>query len=173
MGPAFSYERAQQVYFPEAARKPSGPLPPQMRLHLTLHRRLWPMPADLAASQTMDADRLARLLDRIGKAIIVTHSASGPDGWLLADRRPQRVAAIVAVEPMGPVFGHTPGIGTLDWGLTAAPMTFAPALASAAAVQAADPASLRIPALAGLPVALVTGETSVFATYAADILLSG
>ena len=32
-------------------------------------------------------------------------------------------------------------------------------------VRAADPASLRIPALAGVPVALVTGEVSVFARF--------
>ena len=33
-----------------------------------------------------DADRLARLLDRIGPAIVVTRSASGPAGWLIADQ---------------------------------------------------------------------------------------
>lgn len=54
------------------------------------------------------------MLDRIGKAIVITHSASGPDAWLLADRRPGMLAAIVAVEPRGPVFGETPGIGSLD-----------------------------------------------------------
>ena len=37
-----------------------------------------PLPADLAVSEDMDADRLARLLDRIGPAILLTHSASGP-----------------------------------------------------------------------------------------------
>ena len=60
-----------------------------------------PLPADLSASQEMDADRLARLVDRIGPAIVMTHSASGPVGWLLADRRPGHVAALVSVEPMG------------------------------------------------------------------------
>ena len=64
----------------------------------------------------MDADRIARLLDRIGRAVVVTHSASGSDGWLVADKRPGLVAAIVTVEPMGPAFAATPNIGTLDWG---------------------------------------------------------
>ena len=73
------------------------------------------MPADLAASEDMDADRLARLLDRIGPAIVLTHSASGPDGWLVADRRPGLVRAIVSIEPMGPPFADTPGIGALAW----------------------------------------------------------
>ena len=46
-----------------------------------------PLPADLAASEDMDADRLARLLDRTGPVILLTHSASGPSRWLAADRR--------------------------------------------------------------------------------------
>jgi pimeloyl-ACP methyl ester carboxylesterase len=128
------------------------------------------MPADLAASQTLDADRLAELLDRIGKAIIVTHSASGPSGWLVADRRPDLIAGIVAVEPMGPVFGHTPGIGSLDWGLTAAPLTFDPPRKTPEQVRTAEPSTLKIPGLQGVPVALLTGETSAFASYASSIV---
>ena len=73
------------------------------------------MPAYLAASQEMDTDRLTRLLDRIGTAIVVTHSASGPDRWLVADLCPGLVVAIVTVEPM-PLFGSTTGIGSLDNG---------------------------------------------------------
>ena len=118
----------------------------------------------------MDADRLARLLDRIGPAIIVTHSASGSAGWLVADRRPKLIVAIVTVEPMGPAFATTPNIGTLEWGLTAAPITYDPPRAHPAEVRAADPSSLRIPALAGIPVAVVSGETSVQSTYAPAIV---
>jgi pimeloyl-ACP methyl ester carboxylesterase len=44
----------------------------------------------------------AALLDRIGPAIILTHSQSGPFGWLIADARPKLVKAVVAVEPAGP-----------------------------------------------------------------------
>jgi pimeloyl-ACP methyl ester carboxylesterase len=43
-------------------------------------------------------------LDRIGPAIILTHSQSGPFGWLIADARPNLVKAIVALEPSGPPF---------------------------------------------------------------------
>ncbi|WP_416772723.1 alpha/beta fold hydrolase [Pseudomonas sp. RHF3.3-3] len=171
MGPAFSYERAREVYFPEGGQETQWPFAADDEAAFDAFIAAYgPMPADLAASQTLDADRLAQLLDRIGKAIIVTHSASGPDGWLLADRRPERVAAIVTVEPMGPVFGETPGIGALDWGLTAAPITFDPPRATADEVRAADPATLRIPAFEGLPVALLTGETSVFASFASSIV---
>lgn len=171
MGPAFSYERAREVYFPEGGGETQWPFALDDDATFDAFIAAYgPMPADLAASQTLDADRLAQLLDRIGKAIIVTHSASGPSGWLIADRRPDLVAAVVAVEPMGPVFGHTPGIGSLDWGLTAAPITFDPPRATPEQVRAADPSTLKIPGLAGVPVALLTGETSVFAAFASSIV---
>ena len=171
MGPAFSYERAREVYFPPGGGESQWPFEPDDEAAFDAFIAAYgPMPADLAASQALDADRLGQLLDRIGKAIIVTHSASGPDGWLLADRRPGMIAAIVAVEPMGPVFGETPGIGALGWGLTAAPITFDPPCATAAQVRTADPATLKIPALKGVPVGLVTGETSVFASFASSIV---
>jgi 3-hydroxyisobutyrate dehydrogenase-like beta-hydroxyacid dehydrogenase/pimeloyl-ACP methyl ester carboxylesterase len=167
MGPPFSYERAQAVYFPEGGGETQWPFAVDDDAAFDAFIAGYgPMPADLAASQNLDANRLAHLLDRIGKAIIVTHSASGPDGWLVADRRPNQVAAIVAVEPMGPVFGETPGIGSLDWGLTAARMTYDPPRASAQEVRAAEPSTLQIPALNGIPVALLTGEASTFATFA-------
>lgn len=171
MNPAFSYERAREVYFPEGGGETQWPFAVDDEAAFDAFIAAYgPMPADLAASQTLDADRLAQLLDRIGKAIIVTHSASGPDGWLIADRRPDQVAAIVAVEPMGPAFGHTPGIGSLDWGLTAAPITFEPPRQTPEEVRAADPTTLKIPGLRGVPVALLTGETSVFASFASSIV---
>jgi len=172
-GPPFPYARAKQVYFSDdaAAAQTQWPFAEADSAAFDAFMAGYgPMPADLAASQVMDADRLARLLDRIGPSIVVTHSASGPDGWLLGDRRPGLVAAIVAIEPMGPPFSATPGIGALDWGLTAAPVTFDPPRASAAEVRAADPSALRIPALAGLPVAVVTGETSGFAPFGPAIV---
>ena len=173
IGVPFPYEEGQEVFFPPAAADAHTQFPFDPGDAAALDAFIapyGPLPADLAASQEMDADRLARLLDRIGPSVIVTHSASGSDGWLVADRRPGLVAAIVTVEPMGPAFAETPNIGTLEWGLTAAPITYEPPRATAAEVRAADPASLRIPALAGLPVAVVTGETSVQSTFAPAIV---
>jgi 3-hydroxyisobutyrate dehydrogenase-like beta-hydroxyacid dehydrogenase/pimeloyl-ACP methyl ester carboxylesterase len=171
MGPAFSYERAREVYFPEGGGETQWPFAVDDDAAFDAFIAAYgPMPADLAASQTLDADRLTQLLDRIGKSIIVTHSASGPSGWLIADRRPEQVAAIVAVEPMGPVFGHTPGIGTLAWGLTAAKVTFDPPFQTPEEVRAADPSTLKIPGLEGVPVAMLTGETSMFASFASSIV---
>jgi pimeloyl-ACP methyl ester carboxylesterase len=49
----------------------------------------------------------AALLDRIGSAIVLTHSQSGAFGWLIADARPNLVKAVVAIEPSGPPFDNT------------------------------------------------------------------
>ncbi|MFG2139437.1 alpha/beta fold hydrolase [Streptomyces sp. NPDC048650] len=173
MGPPFPYEEGRHVFFPSSAAdaQTQWPFDPADADALDAFiAPFGPLPADLAASQEMDADRLARLLDRIGPAIVMTHSASGPDGWLLADRRPDLVTAIVSIEPMGPPFAHTPGIGTLHWGLTAAPLTYDPPRATPDEARAADPSTLRIPALAGIPVAVVTGETAVFAAFAPAVV---
>jgi pimeloyl-ACP methyl ester carboxylesterase len=105
--------------------------------------------ADLAESQALDRARGAELLDEIGPAVLVTHSLGAPAGWLIADARPELVRAIVAVEPVGPPFAETP-FGTLEAGLTATPMT---------------PRNL-----AGIPVAVVTGEASPFAAFAGEIV---
>ena len=100
------------------------------------------LPVDLAESRRMDADRLADLLDLLGPAVVVTHSAGGPCGWLLADRRPDLVRALVAIEPIGPAFATFPGIGTLEWGLAAAPITDDPP-PRASAAEAARPTRRR------------------------------
>lgn len=118
----------------------------------------------------MDADRLARLLDRIGPAIMVTHSASGPDGWLVADRRPDLVKAIVSIEPMGPPVRPYGRLLTTGMGGDSGARHLRPAARHAQEVRAADGASLRMPALAGLPVVVVTGETSLFVKLAPAIV---
>lgn len=173
MGPPFSYEGGRQIYFPPdlSGAHTQWPFAPDDDEAMDQFIAGYgPLPADLAASEDMDADRLARLLDRIGPAILLTHSASGPSGWLAADRRPTLVKAIVSVEPMGPAFAEIPNIGPLSWGLTAAPLTFDPPRASPRDVRDADPASLHLPALAGLPIAVVTGDTSAFAPASPPIV---
>ncbi len=172
-GPPFSYEGGRQIYAPP---DPTGahtqwPFDPDDADAMDQFIAGYgPLPADLAQSEDMDADRLARLLDRIGPAILLTHSASGPSGWLAADRRPGLVRAIVSIEPMGPPFADIPNIGPLRWGLTASPLTFDPPRLEPGAVRDADPAALRLPNLVGLPIAVVTGDTSAFAPASRPIV---
>ena len=129
-----------------------------------------PLPSDLGYSQELDADRLARLLDTIGPAVLVTHSAGGPVGWVTTDRRPDLVKAIVALEPLGPEFVEFPGMGALQWGLTAAPITFDPPLESLEAVRNSTPEQRRIPALVGKSIVVVAGGASVFAEFAPQVV---
>ena len=48
---------------------------------------------------TIITDALVELLDRIGPAVLVTHSQSGRFGWLTSIRRPDLVKAAVSYEP--------------------------------------------------------------------------
>src|SRR5260370_8591889 len=57
---------------------------------------------DFAKQQELNRDAGAAVLDKIGPAILLTHSQSGAMGWPIADKRPNLVKAIVAVEPSGP-----------------------------------------------------------------------
>jgi pimeloyl-ACP methyl ester carboxylesterase len=62
---------------------------------------------DVEDTQQRNKDAGAALLDKIGPAIVLTHSQSGTYGWLIADARPQLVKAVVAIEPSGPPFEGT------------------------------------------------------------------
>lgn len=126
-------------------------------------------PFDLGQDHEWMRQRGAELLDRIGPAIVITSSAGGPSGWLMADARPRQVRAIVALEPLGPS-GPVP----LSWGLSEAPITYDPPISSPNELALvnqtadgdsshltlqADPAR-RLPQLAEIPIAIVSGERS-------------
>jgi pimeloyl-ACP methyl ester carboxylesterase len=95
-------------------------------------------------SAKLVADAGAALLDRIGAAVVITHSQAGAFGWGIGEARPALVRAIVAIEPSGPPFYSAPppwGDGNPDklsrpWGLTSTPLAYTPALH--------DPAELKI-----------------------------
>jgi pimeloyl-ACP methyl ester carboxylesterase len=140
--------------------------------------------------QSLNQRAGAALLDRIGPAILLTHSQSGAIGWLIGDARPELVKAIVAVEPGGGApyreinFTGAPtwfeeGPVTAPWGVTSIRITYSPPVS--------DPSELRFvrqeplgpelacywlqeePArklanLASIPVLVVTGEASYHAT---------
>lgn len=173
MGPPFSYETGRTVYFPPDPTGRHTQWPFDTTDNAALDEFIagyGPLPADLAHCEDLEADRLAKLLDRIGPSILLTHSASGPVGWLVADRRPGLVKAIVAVEPMGPPFADIPNIGKLTWGLTATPLRYEPHVESPSDVQNAAGGAITLPALAGLPIAAVIGETSAFASASPPIV---
>src|SRR5262245_18212767 len=73
----------------------------------------------------------ADLLDRIGPAVIVTHSAGGPFGLLVAEARPNLVRATVMIEGGGQPFG-----GGNRWGMSSIPVTYDPPVS--------DPSEIKV-----------------------------
>ncbi|MES2258063.1 MAG: alpha/beta hydrolase [Pseudomonadota bacterium] len=134
-----------------------------------------------AAAQPLVQAAGAALLDRIGPAILVTHSQSGTFGWLIADARRDLVKGIVALEPNGPPVMPARGGKARAYGLSDTPLTYAPALAPGEALrfveqaEAAGAAQLKcwaqaeparkLTRLAGLPVLIVTTEASYHASF--------
>jgi pimeloyl-ACP methyl ester carboxylesterase len=101
--------------------------------------------ASNATMETLTTNATIDLLDRIGPAIVQTHSQSGAYGWRIADARPALVKAIVAVEPNGPPYKEVSYVGPpawfgpervgRPWGLTNGPLQYEPAVT--------DPSQLR------------------------------
>ncbi len=147
--------------------------------------------ADPAATEALVLDAHLELLDRIGPSVLLTHSQSGVFGWKLADARPELVRAIIAAEPNGPPFFDITFRGgedwyaesetrTRPWGITRLPLTFEPSAETPADLlperqDAPDAPGLvrcwvqraparQLPKLAGIPIAVVTGEASYRAT---------
>ncbi|GAA4536885.1 alpha/beta fold hydrolase [Pseudonocardia xishanensis] len=169
MGSVFPYEAAVGLFAPPARAAEQTQWPfgresgsPELD-HLVAG--FGPLPTDLAASQELDAARLVSLLERIGPSVLVTHSAGGPAGWLATDRTPTNVVGVAAIEPMGPPFATFP-IGSLDWGLTTAPITFARRFERPDDVRDARPADLSIPSFTDKPVAVFTASASPFRDWA-------
>lgn len=134
-----------------------------------------PLIADTATAHALDRDRLISLLERIGPAFLLVHSAGGPGAFLAADARPELVRGLVAVETIGPPFLGQPQAGiTLPWGLAAAPMNYDPPASDVSELQirvdesGPVPEALQeepartLPRLAQVPIAIVTAQASPF-----------
>ncbi len=149
-----------------------------------------PSIADFPKQQELNRDAGAALLDKIGPAILLTHSQSGAMGWPIADSRPNLVKAIVAVEPSGPpvrdiVFKGAPvwfedGPLTKPYGISAMPLAYG-GVANASQLafeeqpkgdssdlmkcwRQKEPAHL-LTKLQNIPVVIITSEASYHASY--------
>jgi len=119
---------------------PGGPDDPLVR---ALAAAASGLAADLAAAQETEFRLMTGVLERIGPAVLITHSLGACAGWLVAWRRPDLVAAVVALEPPPP-FLAVPGTPLdLAHGLTATPL------------------GERVPAQ--IPIAVVEAEASAMA----------
>ena len=146
-----------------------------------------PAVADFAKQQQLNRDAGVALLDRIGPAILLTHSQSGSFGWPIADQRPDLVKAIVAVEPSGPPVHDVEFKGAPDWfgdaaktkvsGLGEVPLTYdPPGQPEFVREEAADAPDLvrcwlqkgtprQLVNLKNIPVLVVMSEASYHASY--------
>jgi pimeloyl-ACP methyl ester carboxylesterase len=139
--------------------------------------------ASAEETQTLVQAAGSALLDKIGAAIVVTHSQAGPFGWLLADSRPKAVKGILAIEPGGPPFQNA----VVDenksraWGIADIRLTYDPPAKAASDLtvvreskpdapdlavcsKQADPPR-RMPNLQGIPILILTTESSYHAVY--------
>jgi pimeloyl-ACP methyl ester carboxylesterase len=135
-----------------------------------------PPPANAGPAPQLNLQHLvwrqagADLLDRIGPAIIMTHSAGGPFGLLVAEARPSLVKATIIIEGAGSGFS-----GGNRWGMSSIPVTYDPPVVDPAEINTtwvADPETgvagyylqeepvRTLPRLKNTKVVFVTAEAS-------------
>jgi len=139
--------------------------------------------ASLENTERANQETGAALLDKIGPAILITHSQAGYFSWLIADKRPKLVKGNIAIEPPGPpienvVFATGKG---RPWGLTTIPITYEPTLNDAgelavvkedkadgpdlvACYRQKDPAR-QLVNLKGIPTLILVAEASYHAVF--------
>ncbi|KXN86330.1 putative exo-1,4-beta-xylosidase bxlB [Leucoagaricus sp. SymC.cos] len=125
------------------------------------------------------------LLDKIGPitkpVILLTHSQSGPLGWVLGDSRPNLIKTIVALEPMGPPFINVifpPVAPARPFGVTEISVAYEPPLSSPDDLKrvVASNSSLftcfrqaepprKLVNLMKIPILVITSEASYHAVY--------
>lgn len=139
--------------------------------------------ASTVETQTLVQAAGTALLDKIGPAILVTHSQAGPFGWLLSDSRPRAVKGVIAIEPSGPPFHNAVVNEDLNrpWGIADIPLTYNPPAKMASELRPireskpdapdltpcwkqADPPR-RLVNLQGIPILVVVTESSQHAVY--------
>ena len=143
-----------QIQGPPVA--PGAPSPAQAQMTVIAHS-VW-------------RERGAMLLDKIGPAIIMTHSAGGPFGWLVAEIRPNLVKGIIAVEGGGQSF-----TGNNVWGMSTIPVAYDPPVNDVSELKLVDVASpeegvaayklqaepaRKLKNLRNIPIVFVTSEGS-------------
>jgi pimeloyl-ACP methyl ester carboxylesterase len=148
--------------------------------------------ASFAKQQEINPPAIIALLEQIGPSILLVHSQSGAFAWPVADRRPDLVKMIAAVEPSGPPVHDMQTVGAPEWfrdakavkpsGLGLVPLTYEPAVPEGATPdfvrqEAADGPDMtrcwlqkeparKLRQLANIPVVVVVmSEASYHAAY--------
>lgn len=136
-----------------------------------------------AIVEELNRDAGSALLDKIGPAIVFTHSQTGAIGWVIANARPKLVRAIVAAEPTGPPFAGAV-FGTArarPYGLTETALSYDPPITHPSQLNAvreaqADGPNLercytqgepvrKLANLQNIPIVILAAESSYHAVY--------
>jgi len=144
---------------------------------------------DYVKVNTLVRDGLVALLDKIGPAILFTHSQSGTPSWAVADARPDLVKALVPIEP-GVPYHDIDFVGAPEWfkvapelrrpwGLSPLPLAYSPPAPNAGDIvpveqEKADAPDLvkcwlqkeparKLTNLQKVPILMLTGEASFHA----------
>jgi len=144
---------------------------------------------DYVLTATLNRDGLVALLEKIGPAILITHSQSATPSWAVADARPDLVKGLVPIEP-GVPFHDVEFVGAPEWfktdpqlrrpwGLTPLPLHYDPPAPNAGDIVAIEQEKSDAPDLAKcwvqqeparklvnlqkVPILMVTGEASFHA----------
>ncbi|MBX9774257.1 MAG: alpha/beta fold hydrolase [Xanthobacteraceae bacterium] len=147
--------------------------------------------ASFPKQQEINPPAIVALLEKIGPSILMIHSQSGAFAWPVADKRPDLVKMIVAVEPNGPPVRELQMVGAPEWfkdgtrdklsGLGEVPLNYDPPLSDGERLsfvrqEKADGPDLancwlqkeparKLRNLAGIPVVVVMSEASYHAPY--------
>lgn len=179
--------------WPQAKRHTQWPgaAKPGDRIFDAFYASQFPSLSNNEKSQEINRDAAVALLDRIGPAIVLTHSQSGAYGWLIADARPKLVKSLISIEPNGPPVHETGLKGAPEWfedigprkpyGLGFVPLTYDPPLRKGeqlAFVRQNKPDGLglvrgwlqkeparKLPNLGKVPMLIVVAEASYHAAY--------
>jgi pimeloyl-ACP methyl ester carboxylesterase len=141
--------------------------------------------------QFLNRDALVALIDKIGPSIMLVHSQAGAFVWPVADARPDKVKAVLAIEPSGPPVHSVEFVGAPNWfkeggiehvyGITSVPLHYVPEAKDASEMQYVreekpdapdlvtcwkqkEPAR-QLPNLRKMPVLVLTSEASYHAPY--------
>ncbi len=129
---------------------------------------------------SLTTDAIGQLLKKIGPAVLVTHSMTGPVSWMVPQANPGQIKAIIAIEPTGnsSLRGNA-GPGS-PCGLTDECLKFVPAIRGPEDLGLSKVASSvpdlqdcwlqkepvhTLPGLDNVPVLITTGEASYHAQY--------
>ena len=179
-------ELTRPLAWPQAAlhtQWPGGPgsgTPGHEAFDLFMASQVANMP-EYKQALSLTTDAIGKLLSKIGPAILITHSMTGPVSWMVPQANPGKIKAIIAIEPTGNSSLRGDSAPGSPCGLSDECLAFSPPIKGAGDLGLINTPSYipglqncwlqkNLPArmltgLSGIPVLIATGEASYHAQY--------